>query len=250
MVACLRCAGPDRQSLPTQTVSLDGGLKGLIWLPKDGLRPNQRWVIFAPTWITANEGNVGGTPTLNGYEAMIRRLTEEGIALVGVDVGITFGNRYGRDGFTALYRHLTEKMNFNPKGSMLVQSQGGMMGYTWILENPGIIECVGGIFPITSVRDYFGIPYFAQMWGLTEQFLTDNIAALNPLDRAAEFNFPILHLHGDRDEAARIEYAREFFSKVPNGQLVELASVGHEYRKSELFENEILFDFMIANTPR
>lgn len=204
--------------------------------------------MYAPTWITPNAGNEGGTPASPHYDYMIKRFTEEGIALVGVDVGITFGNKAGRDGFTKFYQHLVTQRGFSPTGSMMVQSQGGMMGYTWILENPGIINCVGGIFPITSIEDYSGIPYFAQMWGVTEQYLTDNIASVNPLHRASEFNFPIMHVHGDQDEAAKIQYARQFFNAVPQGTLVELPGVGHEYKRGELFENDQLINFVIQHT--
>jgi hypothetical protein len=245
-------ADSKENKFPIEITQLDDGLKGIVWLPGGGIKPNQPWVWFAPTWITNNEGNVGGMPSVapdkGGFDIIIKQFNDRGIALVGVDVGITFGNKKGRDGFSKFYKHLTQDRGFSQTGCMLLVSQGGMMGYTWILENPGVIKCVGGIFPITSVEDYHGLSYFAHMWGITEQFLTDNLASLNPLHRAAEFNFPIMHIHGDQDQAARIEYARQFFSATPQGTLVELPGVGHEYKRGELFENDQLIDFVIKHT--
>ena len=76
------------------------------------------WVWYAPT-----------LPNLPGNEErwMFEQFIAAGIAIVGIDVGESYGSPAGRKLFTALYDEMTGRRGYSSKPVLMGRSRGGLM---------------------------------------------------------------------------------------------------------------------------
>lgn len=202
---------------------------------------NKPWVWYAP-WF--NDGSTPNAIQMDYYRAQLKA---KGIEMVGVDIGESYGSEYGRSRFDTYYASL-QREGYAKTGCMVLQSRGGLQGYTWAIDNQDKVSCVAGIYPLTTVEDYIGIPGMAPHWGKTEQWMRDNLDSFNPLNRAAEILFPVLHIHGNADSVVHIDPDREFISKVRDGSIIEVSGEGHAYYSDSFFKSDALVDFLVRNT--
>ena len=108
--------------VPGEQFMVENHAAFLILPAPDKLQANATtpWVWYAPTYINLPEER---------ERWMIERFLEAGIAVAGVDVGVSHGNPKGRTGFSAFYKHMVEQRGFSRKPALLCRSQGGLMHY-------------------------------------------------------------------------------------------------------------------------
>ena len=179
--------------LPGEVFEIQGRTAFVI-APPGGVKKNLPWVWYAPT-----------LPRLPGGAEvwMFERFLAQGIAIAGIDVGESFGSPNGRKLYSALYDHLTKERGFGGNPVLLARSRGGLMLYSWAVENPDSVGGIAGIYPVCSVASYPGVDRAASAFGLTPKQLSANLAKLNPINRLqplAAAGVPIHHIHGDNDK--------------------------------------------------
>lgn len=201
----------------------------------------QKWVWFAPTFIG------GSTPNQTQTGWYLDQLSAAGIAVVGVDVGESFGSPRGRDQFEAFYQVL-QSMGFAQEGCMILQSRGGLMGYNWMMDHPGRVKCVAGIYPLLTITNYVGVANTAKAWGVDPNWLNSQLSTESPLERdQALLACNILHLHGDADGTVPIAADQQFVGQLANGQLTVIPGQGHEMYTPEFFHSQQMLDFIKGN---
>ena len=136
--------------LPGEVFEVDGRTAFVILPAAENLHTNRPtpWVWYAPTLPSLPEAR---------EQWMFERFLAAGIAVVGVDVGESYGNPQGRAHFTALYRELVERRGFNRKPCLLARSRGGLMLYNWAAEHPDSVGCIAGIYPVCNLRSWPGL---------------------------------------------------------------------------------------------
>ena len=179
--------------LPGEVFEVQGRTAFVI-SPPGGLKKNMPWVWYAPT-----------LPRLPGGAEvwMFERFLAQGIAIAGIDIGESFGSPKGRKLYSALYEHLTKERELGNKPILLARSRGGLMLYSWAVENPESVGGVAGIYPVCSVASYPGVDRAAHAFDMKPKQLSANLAKLNPINRLkalAEAGVPIHHIHGDSDK--------------------------------------------------
>ena len=107
---------------PRETFEIAGQPAFVILPSVDDRQPGPLpWVWYAPTLGKNLPGKL--------EVWMFSRFLKQGIAIAGIDVGESFGNPEGRDGFQALYEELTKNRGFGTKPVLLARSRGGLMLY-------------------------------------------------------------------------------------------------------------------------
>lgn len=214
---------------------------------EEGKKP---WVWYAPYFQASSQYGPGSgvTPDSMQMGYYFNRLREEGIHPIGVDVGESYGSPRGNEIFDEFYARIQSE-GFQEKGCMILQSRGALMGYTWALKNQDKISCVLGIYPLTTVEDYVGVNVIAPVWGMSPADLLANLATLNPLNRASEITFPVLHIHGNVDSVVHIEPSRQFADDA-NGEFIEVANEGHAYASDSFFRSQAAIDFLLRHVSR
>lgn len=221
-----------------------GANKAFIRWPKVASTGPHKWVWYAPTFI--NQG-MGPTPMPQQVGWYFDQLSAAGIVVVGVSVGESFGSPQGRDGFEAFYQYLRLR-GFAAQGCMILQSRGGLMGYNWMLDHPGRVKCVGGIYPLTTVTDYVGLDYMANIWGVTSAWLQANLGTQSPMERQDPLaGVSIYHLHGDADNTVHIANDQTFVSHLATGSLTVVPGQGHEFYSDEFFHSATFLAFLVSN---
>ena len=203
------------------------------------------WVWYAPT--------LGKRHPNRDEQWMFDRLHAAGVAVVGVDVGESFGSPRGRAVYQALYEELTENRGFSRQPVLLARSRGGLMLYSWAVEHPQSVGGVAGIYPVCNIASYPGIAKAAPAFGLTAEQLTAKLVEHNPVDRLeglAAARVPILHIQGDSDRVVPHEknsgLLAERYKALGGPVQVELIpGQGHNMWRG-WFESQRLTDFMIA----
>jgi len=225
------------------------GRQGFVLMPTgeapDGLKP---WVWYAPTFA-------GSLPSESrGHEWLFERLLASGFSICGVDVGDSHGNPEGRKVYDAFHKKVVKEYGLSPKACLLPQSRGGLMLYNWAAEHPKCVKCIGGIYAVCDMESWPGLAEACVAYGMTEDELRAHLSEHNPIDRLAplaEEDVPILHLHGDRDEAVPLEknsaeLARRYRALGGRMEVVVIKGKGHEEVR-EYFESQELLDFFLSH---
>jgi pimeloyl-ACP methyl ester carboxylesterase len=191
----------DRQYDTPRTIITLNSHRGFILQPRkpaaDGSHP---WLWYAPTFINILPDH--------SNEWLLSRLLDKGFAIVGVDVGESYGNPAGRKTFSEFYDYFLKTYHLDPKVSLLPQSRGGLMLYNWAVENPEKILCIGAIFPVCDPSSYPGLDKAAPAYHMTREQFAAHLAEHNPLDRLeplARAHIPIFHVQGDSDVIVPLE---------------------------------------------
>ena len=205
----------------------------------------QPWVWYAPT-----------LPGLPGPEEkwMFERFTQAGIAIVGIDVGESYGSPDGRALFSAFYGELTGKRGFASKGVMLGRSRGGLMTLSWAAENADKVAAFAGIYPVCNIASYPGVAKASGTYHLTADELSVRLAEHNPIDRLeplAKAGIPFFSIHGDKDGTVPMdlnsgEMKKRYEALGGKMQLIVPAGQGHNMWPG-FFQCQELVDFVIAH---
>ncbi len=230
--------------IPGEVLDVHGHTAFLI-LPKQPASAKP-WVWYAPT-----------LPGLPGSEEqwMFERFTDAGIAIAGIDAGESYGSPDGCAVFASLYEHLTQKRGLSKKPCLLARSRGGLMLYNWAVEHPESVAAIAGIYPVCDLRSYPGISKACGAYNMTEEQLTNQLDAHNPVSRVeslAKAHVPIFHIHGDSDEVVPLEansaaLAQRYTQYGGQMKLEVIKGQGHNMW-SGWFQCQELVDFVIANT--
>jgi pimeloyl-ACP methyl ester carboxylesterase len=201
------------------------------------------WVWYAPT--------LPGLP--GGAEKwMFEKFTAAGIAIIGIDVGESYGSPDGRKLYSALYRELTEKRGFAAKPVLMGRSRGGLMTLCWAAENPQKVGGFAESIPLCNLASYPGIRKAAGVYHLTAEELTAHLAEHNPIDRLsglAKAGVPLFAIHGDNDkvvplEANSGEVAKRY--RALGGEMESIVPPGQEHNMwPGFFQSQELVDFVI-----
>lgn len=234
---------PGKKKLPLSGKSFRiNGRDAFVILPKKSEKKTP-WVWYAPT--------LPGLPSKSEVW-MFKRFLANGIAIAGIDVGESYGNRDGRIGFSELYEHLTSQRNFSRKPCLLARSRGGLMLYNWAVENPAKVGGVGGIYPVCNLESYPGIARAAEAYQMTIDELKVTLKQNNPTERLeplAAAKVPIFHIHGDSDKVVphdlNTKILVERYLKYGGPAKIELLKgQGHNMWKG-WFESQTLSNFII-----
>lgn len=201
------------------------------------------WVWYAPT--------LQGLPS-DAERWMFERLLKAGIAIAGIDVGESYGNTPGRDVYEQFYDHLVRSRGFAVRPCLLARSRGGLMLYSWAVQNPHAVAGIAGIYPVCNLASYPGIEKAAKAYQLKPHELEFYLANVNPVDRLAPLaaaRVPIFHLHGDQDAVVPLEANSALLAERYRslGGPIELQIVpgqGHNMWPG-WFQSQPLVDFVI-----
>lgn len=232
---------PKELPIRGQTFEIEGCVAFCIF-PEKPRKPSP-WVWYAPT-----------LPRLPGEPEkwMFAQFLAAGLAVAGMDIGESFGSPAGRRLYSAFHQHLCAK-GFSAKAGLLARSRGGLMLYNWAAENPQLVACIAGIYPVCNLRSYPGLAKACGAYGLPETELAARIAGHNPIDRLlplAKAGVPILHIHGNSDtvvplEENSAELQRRYFRLNGMMRLVIAENQGHNMWPG-FFQCQELVDFVIA----
>lgn len=234
--------------LPGDVFQIDGFTAFLIEPVKVDSQKRLPWVWYAPT--------LKGLP---GAEEiwMFQKFLDAGIAVAGIDVGESYGNSKGRQGYQALYEYLTQKKGCSPQPCLLARSRGGLMLYSWANVYPRQVSCIAGIYPVCDFLSYPGLEKASAAFQLEPAELLKNSNRLNPIEGLrplAEAGVPIYHIHGDQDQVVPLqsnsaELARRYrqFGGPVTLQIVE--GQGHNMWEG-WFRSDELVNFVIEHAKR
>lgn len=235
--------GSKKLPLPGESFKINGR-DAFVILPS-AAKPNTPWVWYAPT--------LRGLPA-HSEVWMFRQFLDKGIAIAGIDVGESFGSPDGRKLYSVFYDHLVSSRGFGKKPCMLARSRGGLMLYSWAVENPKSVGGVAGIYPVCNIASYPGLKRACGAYGLTPDQLKQQLETHNPVDRLkplAEARVPIFHIHGDNDRVVPLEANSGLLAEryAAFGGPIELEVVkgqGHNMWKG-WFESDRLVAFVIKH---
>ncbi|HEY3415907.1 MAG TPA: prolyl oligopeptidase family serine peptidase, partial [Armatimonadota bacterium] len=184
------------KSLPVaggDVFSVEGHTAFLVLPPQPTPGRTIPWVWYAPT-----------LPGLPGAEEqwMFEKFLNAGIAVAGIDVGESYGSPAGRRLFSSLDRKLVVERGLSPQACLLARSRGGLMLLNWAADHAESVACIAGIYPVSNIASYPGIPTACGAYGLTAEQLTTKLPEYNPIDRTeplASAGVPIFIIHGDHD---------------------------------------------------
>ena len=142
--------------------------------PAEGPTP---WVWYAPALLPGLPDDL--------EEWVFRQFLDSGMAVVGLDVGESYGSPVGRGAYSALYQELLMKRGFSKRPCLLARSRGGLVLYNWGVENPSRVACIAGIVAVCDLRSYPGLERACTAYGLTEKQLAAQLPQHNPIDRLA-----------------------------------------------------------------
>ncbi len=200
------------------------------------------WVWYAPT-----------LPNLPGNEErwMFDQFIAAGIAIVGIDIGESYGSPAGRKLFTALYDEMTSQRGYSTKPVLMGRSRGGLMTLSWAAENPEKIAAFAGIYPVCDIASYPGIAKAAGAYGMTPDALRAHLDEHNPVARLtalAKARVPLFAIHGDADKlvplAPNSAIVKERYTALGGTmELIIPAGQGHSMWEG-FFQCQPLVDFV------
>jgi dipeptidyl aminopeptidase/acylaminoacyl peptidase len=219
------------------------GRDAFIILPENA-KADTPWVWYAPT--------LKGLPAKSEVW-MFERFLAKGIAIVGIDVGESYGSPDGRKLFSDLYQYLTTERNFSKKPCLLARSRGGLMLYNWAVENTEKVGGIAALYPVCNLESYPGLKKAAGAYKMTAEQLKQKLGEHNPIDRMkplAEAGIPIFHLHGDSDKVVphskNTQILMERYKKFGGPAEFQLfKGQGHNMWKG-FFQSEELTNFAIG----
>ena len=263
--------GPDpeyiRKMIPTtisgsypagQLVALSvHGRMAYLVKPTKSVDAQKRWVWVFPFWLDINDGH--GRLHHRFY---VDKLLAAGFHVAGINVGTSCGSPTAAAVCEEFYRLLTEKYGLNRRARLMVQSNGGLIGYGWAFRHADCVERIGGICPATDFRTWPGLanviafPDKGLGYGITAEQLAAHISQFNPIDNLAPLaanGVKILHVHGGKDElvptdANSFELARRYKQLGGSARIVVIPGLGHG--GTPLYESKPLIEFLADKSTK
>jgi hypothetical protein len=195
-------------------------------------------------------------PTLPGLPAkeelwMFEQFLNAGIAIAGIDVGESYGSPKGRKKYDAFYSYLTTTRTFSGKPCLLARSRGGLMHYSWAVDNPQRVAGVAGIYPVCNIASYPGIEKACSAFELSAEQLQAELTRHNPIDRLkplAELRVPVFHIHGDQDNVVPLNdnsgLLAERYRRLGGGLELEVVQGQGHNLWDGWFQSERLVEFV------
>ena len=249
-ITCLASAAQPKKKLPFpgEVFAIEGQTAFLIQpdtKPDTGAMP---WVWYAPTL----RGLPGGAE-----KWMFERFLKAGIAIAGIDVGESYGSPKGRAAYSALHKYLVEKRGLAKQACFLARSRGGLMLYSWAVENPGKVRCITGIYPVCNIASYPGLQRASGAYGLNAEQLQAQLAKHNPIDRLAPLakaKVPIFHIHGDMDRVVPLDknsaIIKQRYDALGGPMTLEVVKGQGHNMWDGWFQSQALVDFLIKHATR
>ena len=224
------------------------GRDAFVILPRQKVpQKAQPWVWYTPTVITCNP---------NGAHAwMFQKFIEAGLAVAGVDIGVSFGRPEERSAFTSFHAAIIKEHGFSSRVCLLAQSRGALAHYNWASEHPQYVSCIAGIYPVCDIRSFPGIEKASDAYRLSVRQFETELSTHNPIDRLSSLvqaKVPILHIHGDADAVVPLlDNSSELIDRyrILGGQakLIVVRGKGHDL-SDEFRRSQELVDFVIQNS--
>jgi len=185
---------------------------------------------------------------------MFTAFLNRGIAIAGIDVGESYGSPAGVRIYGSFYDYVCREFGLSPQPCLLPRSRGGLMLYNWACQNPQRVKCIAGIYPVCDLLSYPGLAKASTAYGLEEAQLRSDLSKYNPIDQLqslAKAKVPILHIHGDHDEAVPLEanssvLIRRVQELGGDARLLIVPGQGHNLSDG-FFKNQDLVDFVIEH---
>ena len=230
---------------PGEVFAIEGRTAFLIQPDVKSPKETTPWVWYAPTL----RGLPGGAE-----KWMFERFLKAGIAIVGIDVGESYGSPKGRALYSALHKHLVEKRGLAKQACLLARSRGGLMLYSWAAENPDKVRCITGIYPVCNIASYPGLPRASGAYELTAEQLKAQLAKHNPIDRLAPLakaKMPIFHIHGDMDRVVPLDknsaIIKQRYDKLGGPMTLEVVEGQGHNMWLGWFQSQKLVDFVVKH---
>jgi hypothetical protein len=229
------------------------GRRGYVVEPTGEVDARRRWIWIFPFWLGIHDGH--GQLHHRWY---VERFLKAGFHVAGIDVGTSCGSPAGARVCEEFYERVQRQFGLNERARLVVQSNGGLIGYAWASRQPERVERIGGICPATDFWTWPGLYNVIQFptrgldYGLTYDELVRNSSDYNPIDRLeplARQGVRILHIHGDRDELVPLgpnstELARRYRRLGGRAEVVIIPGLGHG--GTPLYESQPLVDFLLG----
>jgi pimeloyl-ACP methyl ester carboxylesterase len=230
------------------------GRNAYVIEPTGVIDRQRRWIWIFPFWLGINDGH--GQLHHHWY---VERFLRKGFHIAGIDVGTSCGSPAGARVCGEFYDEVHRRFRLDDRARLVVQSNGGLIGYSWAIRQPERVERIGGICPATDFWTWPGIENVTHFpepglgYGLTAAELVRTSSDYNPIDRLeplARHGVRILHIHGDRDElvpmgANSTELARRYRHLAGRAEIVALPGLGHG--GLPLYESQTLVDFLLGD---
>lgn len=190
-------------------------------------------------------------------------LLRRGFHVAYTDIRGLFGNAVALARWDALYRHLTTKLQLNPRPALLGMSRGGLIVFRWAAANPQKVACIYVDAPVCDVNSWPGGKGRGKGskadWqrclaahGLDEDsvktWLGNPIDQLGPL---AEVRTPILSICGKADGvvpfAENTQVVERRYRKL-GGPIRVLAKPGVNHHPHSLQDPTPIVNFVIRHT--
>ncbi len=221
--------------------------------PTGKVDSKRRWVWIFPFWLGINDGH--GRLHHRFY---VDAYLAAGFHVAGIDVGTSCGSPSAAAVCQEFYENVVAKYDLDRRARLLVQSNGGLIGYAWAFRHPDCVERIAGVAPVTDFRTWPTLPVVVTApdkglgYDLTEAQLATRRAEFNPVDNLAPLakaGVKILHIHGDKDElvpmaANSTEVARRYEALGGSAQIVVIPGLGHG--GTPLYESKPLLSFLLA----
>lgn len=234
--------------LPGEVFRVEGRTAFVIFTQLKTTNAPIPWVWYAPT-----------LPGLPGPEErwMFERFTNAGLAIVGIDVGESYGSPDGRALYSAFYKELTGRRGLAPKAVLLGRSRGGLMTLSWAADNADKVAGFAGIYPVCNIASYPGVASASGAYHLTPAEFSAKLKEHNPIDRLAALakaGVPLFGIHGDVDKVVPLdansgEVKKRYEALGGKMQLIVPAGQGHNMW-SGFFQCQELVDFVLAEAKR
>jgi hypothetical protein len=230
------------------------GRKAYLVEPTGNVDPQKRWVWTFPFWLPINDGH--GQLQHRFYA---ERLLAAGFHLAGIDVGTSCGSPTAAAVCQEFYQELVARHGLNRRARLIVQSNGGLLGYGWAFRHADCVDRIAGICPATDFRTWPLLPNVVAFpergldYGLSLAELSRRAAEFNPIDNLrplAAASVRILHIHGDQDDLVPLqansqELASRYKKLGGSAQIVVLKGLGHG--GTPLYESAPLLSFLLAD---
>lgn len=241
----------DGELLPFQI----DGRNAYVIRPTTTVDPARRWVWIFPFWLGVNDGH-----GVLHHRYYVSRYLQAGFHVAGIDVGTSCGSPRAAEICQRFYEHVRDTYALHLRPRLVVQSNGGLIGYAWASRHPRSVQRIAGICPATDFRTWPGLdnvinfPTPGLDYQVTRLELEQRIHEFNPIERLiplARERVQVMHLHGTADDVVPIkenslELHERFRAAGGSVEIVEIDGLGHGGKV--LYESERLADFVIGDS--
>jgi hypothetical protein len=236
------------EQLPDYSIelfSVDGSAAFLI-LPRHLSQVPIAWVWDAPIQLPKYPDQT------NAW--LYSRLLDRGIAVAGIDIGVSYGSPEGTLKCNLFYERLMKRGGLASQVCLMPQSVGGLILYNWAARHPNHVKCIAGIYPVCDLRNYPGLAVASSSFKMTQRELGLVLEKYNPIGELAplaQAHIPIFHLHGNKDKLVFLkanseELIRRYQEIGGEAELQIVPNEGH-VRSDRFYKNEEFVNWIVRH---